>query len=269
VLSFLFWNINGKSLESLIADLVQEHEVDVLLLAECKIPPVSVLETLNRQEASFHLPRTNCRKISIFTRFPRRFTVPTFESSSISIVRFLLPQRPEILLAAVHMPSKLRWRDDSQAQECTALSRTIQEQETKVGHRRTILVGDLNMNPFEAGIVSAGGLNAVMTKRIAAREERTVQGKQYPYFYNPMWGHFGDRYSEQAGMYHYDRAEHVNYRWNIFDQVLLRSELAGLLPTDQPRILTRAGKQSLVASSGVPDGKTASDHLPVLCKIDI
>jgi hypothetical protein len=151
------------------------------------------------------------------------------------------------------MPSKLYWSEHSQALECTVLAQTIQEHESQAGHRRTILVGDLNMNPFEAGMVGARGLNATMTKQIAAAKDRVVQGESYPYFYNPMWGHFGDRYGEQAGTYHYERAEHVNYRWNIFDQVLLRSELASLLPADQPKILTRAGDRSLVMSSGVPD----------------
>jgi hypothetical protein len=42
VLTFLFWNINRKPLGHLIAELVEEHQVDILLLAECSIPPGSV-----------------------------------------------------------------------------------------------------------------------------------------------------------------------------------------------------------------------------------
>jgi len=72
--------------------------------------------------------------------------------------------------------------------ECTNLSNAIVEEERKAGHSRTILVGDLNMNPFEKGVIAAAGLHAVASRRIAERIERTVQGRSYPFFYNPMWG---------------------------------------------------------------------------------
>jgi hypothetical protein len=56
-----------------------------------------------------------------------------------------------------------------------------------------VLVGDFNMNPFQEGVVAANGLNAVMARRVAARRRtRVVQEREYPFFYNPMWGHFGD-----------------------------------------------------------------------------
>ena len=48
------------------------------------------------------------------------------------------------------------------------------------------------MNPFEHGVVAANGLNAVMARKVAARDTRTVLAHEYPFFYNPMWGHFGD-----------------------------------------------------------------------------
>lgn len=42
-----------------------------------------------------------------------------------------------------------------------------------------------------------------------------------------MWNHFGDAKSSTAGSYYYDSAEHVNYYfWDMFDQVLIRPELA-------------------------------------------
>ncbi len=84
-----------------------------------------------------------------------------------------------------------------------------------------------------------------------------------------MWGHFGDRFGDCAGTYFYERAEHLSYGWNIFDQVLFRSSLAGLLPADQPKILTSVGQTSLLMASGVPDQAVASDHLPVLFQVDV
>jgi hypothetical protein len=65
------------------------------------------------------------------------------------------------------------------------LANSIRSVEQKIGHTRTILVGDLNMNPFEEGVVSAAGLHAVMTRRIAEKQSRIVQEKEYPFFAIP------------------------------------------------------------------------------------
>lgn len=75
--------------------------------------------------------------------------------------------------------------------------------EEAIGHKRTILVGDLNMNPFDDGLVTTRGLHAVMTREIAQRPVRRVKFESNLYFYNPMWRHFGERESGHAGTYYY------------------------------------------------------------------
>ncbi len=47
MLTFLFWNVNKKPLQNLIAALVEEHRVDVLILAESDITDVAMLRALN------------------------------------------------------------------------------------------------------------------------------------------------------------------------------------------------------------------------------
>jgi hypothetical protein len=89
-----------------------------------------------------------------------------------------LPDRVPVVLAAVHLPSKLHWLDESQSYECVEVAKAIDQVETAAGHRRTILVGDFKMNPFEAGLVSSVGLNSVMSRRIASRVIRTVQNRE-------------------------------------------------------------------------------------------
>jgi len=224
---FLFWNVNRKSLGEVIADLAEEHRIDVIILAESEIDPNRLLRTLNQDPvAGFHLTAGNCRKVIIFTRLSRDFLRPTFETDWISIRRLSLPARAQVVLVAVHLPSKLYMTEDDQLLECTVLCRQIAEQEALAGHRRTIVVGDLNMNPFEPGLVGAVGLHSVMSRQVAARGSRTVKGNEYQFFYNPMWSHLGDGSGDTAGSYFYDSTQHVNYYWNVFDQLLLRPELA-------------------------------------------
>jgi hypothetical protein len=178
------------------------------------------------QAAVFTLAQALARASLFLTHFSREFLRPVFESEHISIGRFALPARFEVLLAAVHLPSKLYWSNESQSFECAELARRIAQEEDRAGHQRTVLVGDMNMNPFQPGLVSTVGMNAVACRRIAERTTRTVQGRDYRLFYNPMWGHFGDSKGDTAGSYFYDSSEHTNYFWNVFDQVALRPELA-------------------------------------------
>jgi hypothetical protein len=132
-----------------------------------------------------------------------------------------------------------------------------------------VLIGDLNANPFEPGIVGAGALNAVMTRRLSQRRARTVNGQAYPYFYNPMWGHFGDRADRYSGTYFYDRGEHVTYFWNLFDQIMLRPALLDCFDPGDLQIISRVGGLDLLSKDGLPNRNVASDHLPLVFRIDM
>ena len=125
------------------------------------------------------------------------------------------------------------------------------------------------MNPFEAGMVGAAGLNATMVRREALKESRTVQDKMYPFFYNPMWAHFGERDHKPQGTYHYDSHEHVTYYWNMFDQVLVRPGLLDQFPNEGVEIMTEAGGTSLLTASGRPNRTIGSDHLPLLFRLGL
>jgi len=216
----------------------------------------------------FHLSAGISKGITILTRFSREFLKPVFESERISICRLMLPARSEVLVAAVHLPSKLFWSGESQSFECVELAQRIADEEDRAGHQRTVLVGDMNMSPFEPGMVSTVGLSGVMSRRIAERATRVVQGRKYRLFYNPMWGHFGDLHDDTAGSYFHDNAEHTNYFWHIFDQVLLRPELAKQFDPKQLSILKSVGTRSLVRSDGRPDATLYSDHLPIVFELE-
>ena len=193
MLSFLFWNVNRKPVEDTISQLASTHEVDVLILAECLSSPAALLGKLAEGGGDiFHFPSSRCEKIHIYTRFSTDFLIPIPEANRQTIRRLRLPAKTEILLTATHSRGKLHSTGHGQTIDCTELARSISEAEEEVGHTRTVLVGDFNMNPFEAGVVAAGGLHAAMTRQIASESSRIVQQRRYPYFYNPMWSYFGD-----------------------------------------------------------------------------
>lgn len=264
---FLFWNINRRPITGAIVDLARSDRVDIVILVECEIAPATLLYALNRERADFHFAETPCKGVRVFTRFSLSFMRPVWESPRVSMRRLALPLRSEIILAVAHLPSKLHMSDHSQVSECVELARQIADQEAKAGHQRTVVVGDFNMNPFEHGMVSTTGMHAISSRQVASRVSRTVQGRDYPFFYNPMWAHFGDGPSPTAGSYYYEAAEHVNYFWNMFDQVLLRPELAERFDSSQLKVVKAIGPRPIVRADGRPDAGF-SDHLPIVFELE-
>ncbi|MBI4965860.1 MAG: endonuclease/exonuclease/phosphatase family protein [Desulfomonile tiedjei] len=269
--AFMFWNVNSRPRGEIIANLARRHDVDVIMLAECSISPAALLSELNRVETQYHYAEQRaCKKIEIYSRFPGDFIPPIIEDDRLTVRHLQLPGLTDILLAVVHFPSKLWWSDHSQAAECCQLTGSLEEAENMVGHSRTVLVGDLNMNPFEAGVVGANGLHGVMTKRIAETGSRIVQGRQYQFFYNPMWSLLGDASPGPPGTHFYSAAEHAVFFWNMFDQVLIRPALLDRFRNKDLRIIESDDQRSFLSPrTGNPDPNVASDHLPLVFSLDL
>ena len=131
------------------------------------------------------------------------------------------------------------------------------------------LFGDFNMNPF----INGGHLvsRATMDQRSRWQGFSAPSRKRevYPFFYNPMWNHFGDTNGRVPGTYYYANADHAVYFWNMFDQVLIRPELIRRLADPGVRILTESGFTSFLSPLGRPNPSVASDHLPILFSLDL
>lgn len=271
-MNFLFWNINRKPLQDLLAVLVREHSIDILILAECEINDVTLLETLNENQSpkfGIALNYIPSQRIKIFTTLPRDSFQPLRDEGNAAFRRLRPPIGEEILLVAVHLSSKMHLSDAEQAFNATRLGRSIREVELELGHTKTLVVGDLNMNPFEHGLVAADAFHAVMTKDIALRNSRTVSGEEKMFFYNPMWGLFGDNSRGVAGTYYYGSGNQINYFWNIFDQVLLRPTLIPFFNEENLHVVSVVGDKSLLDERGFPCSSFASDHLPILFQLAI
>jgi hypothetical protein len=248
---------------------VVRHNVDIVMLAECPEEPTEVCRLLGeRTKKQFYIAPDTRKKLQLLTSFPEDSITAVFDefSGRLTIRRLLLNERRvDILVAVVHLPSKLYYSDEEQQFIATEIVRDINDYERRFPNARTIIVGDFNMNPFEQGIVSAMGLHAVMTRAIAEGESRTVSARDYRYFYNPMWSCFGDRSEGPAGTYYYRKSTPISYFWNIFDQVLLRPEIMHWLK--ELRILDHDGSTSLLNERGRPDSVAGSDHLPLYFRL--
>jgi exonuclease III len=180
----LFWNINGKPLGELLRKICDNYDVDILVLAECRIPNTDLLSELNHGAArTFTNPLNLSDRIAFYARLPEQFIASVTDADYWSIRAIDPPLGQQVLLVGVHYPSKLYAATDEQSLMMPRLADDIREAEQRYGHTRTVVVGDLNMNPFEAGVCSAEGLHAVMCKTIAKKEKRVVYGRERMYFY--------------------------------------------------------------------------------------
>jgi hypothetical protein len=169
----------------------------------------------------------------------------------------------------VHFPSKLGQDPIDQTMFVVKFSEILARAEDNVGHSRTLLVGDLNMNPYEDGLVATRCLHAVSTKEIARRPPRRVKFESNPYFYNPMWAHFGERNEGHAGTYYYPSPKARSDFWNIYGQVLLRPDLPAYFRNEELQVLHQDvdANQSFLTMEGHPDRESVSDHLPILFRL--
>lgn len=269
-MNFLYWNLNKRVQPALVAEIAHEHEVDVLMFAESTISPIDLLKLLNaRKGYTYFFSISPSKYISIYIRLPRDSVRLIQDTERISIRTLTPPVGVEVLLVVAHLPSKLHQTEDDQMAMCTEIISLIQHAEQKVGHNRTIVVGDLNMDPFDKGLVASVGFHAVMDKKIALRGSRVVQGKEYAFFYNPMWGQLGDTSPGPPGTYFYQSSNYVSLFWHTFDQVLLRPSVLEYFKNDAVRVISGTKSVGLLSDSGIPNSSMASDHLPILLKLNI
>ena len=270
MLTFLFWNLKKRDLSKVVTALVLENNVDILILAENEIPSSHLLQSLNTPgNVRFNFvppPLADQTKIDIFFGFSAEFLQPQRDTRRATIRRVKLPGRTEFLLCAIHFQSLAVWNEDDQALESTKLNRIIREEEQMVGHSRTLVVGDLNMNPFSLGVTAANGFNAVMTREVALRGKRHFSEEDHPFFFNPMWGHFGDGESRPGGTFYQNPSQYPSVYWNMLDQVLVRPDLVPCFNLSSLKILTEHSGGALIGENGRP---VESDHLPIIFKINL
>lgn len=273
MLTFLFWNIQSKSLQHRVARIAEWRGVDVILLAECDVPAGEMLTALNAAAAvsAWAYPPAGSLRLKLFTRLPAASVVDRFTevADRMTIREIHPPSGLPFLLAGVHLPSKFNWKDADHASWVHFLVDDLQRVEGP-NPGRLVLVGDLNMDPFDAAVVDGFGLHALSTPQAAAwNDGRVVQGRPTSRtFFNPMWGLLGNSRGLPAGTFDRRASVPVNHFWHALDQVLLRPALAGNLRSAE--ILDHDGVDRLThKGGGWPDADVGSDHLPILFVLDV
>lgn len=264
--AFLLWNVRRKPLDSLVQNLVRQHNIDVVLLVEYAFG-VSQLPFLLLNDGL--VKRISSPKFGVFVR----------NTHGLRLFRYRLGKRANLwswvppsgragTVALLHGFDRRNYDDSTRRAFFRRVAEAVQRREGKAQHQRTIIAGDFNADPFDSAIAAVDGLHALGVRAIKMQASRAVSGAAGPmdFFYNPMWRAYGQQPSSEAGAatHHWLGRWAHELGWHMLDQVVLRPGESSRFPEDQIRILTEVGGISLVTAEGVPDSQTASDHLPVV-----
>ncbi len=257
-----FWNTHkSKKINEIVSDIICENKIDIMVLAEYEDDSHQLLQSLCQKGIGAEQYMTfGCERIVMFGSIKR--IIPASQNKYYSIQ--LIDKK--YILCGMHLPSQVYANhQDRRNIVIDTILQDINELEDEVGCDHTIILGDLNENPYESGCLAADKFHGVPSGDDARKGMRNVMGKTFKMFYNPMWNLFGD-FEYPPGTCYYNGSSPKNSFWNIYDQVMIRPRLRDQFVEKSLKILTETKKDSLVDQYRHPR-RDISDHLPVVFEI--
>ncbi len=280
-LTFLFWNLRGEhtkswayrapNLRASIANLAISRKIDTFCFAEFGFLDAEVIESLNSAGVgNYYAVASRNSRIRLFSRLENAQWKDRFNSQlndRMTAHSLRVGKSRSILIVCVHGRDRMSVsHENDHASHAQDLADDIRLIQKDVGHQRTVVCGDFNMNPFELGMVAAKNFHALLSQNLTRTIHRLGRRAKYSCFFNPMWTCFGDRPNQPPGSYYFSNSlSDTNHFWHILDQVIIRPEIMGQLT--RLAILGEDGRQSLVAKMGRPRKATFSDHLPLFFEL--
>ncbi|WP_038257852.1 hypothetical protein [Hungatella hathewayi] len=258
-----FWNTNKNiKINDLLCRIIDEKKIDIFVLAEYNDDCERLIQNLENNGIimeQYFSP--GCERITILGRIQNVMPGNQNKYYSIQIIN------DKFIICGLHLPSKIS--SDYRGRQnvlIDAIIKDLNELENNLSIEDTIIVGDLNVNPYEEGCLEASKFHGIPICEDAQKGARVVMGQKFKMFYNPMWNFFGD-FKFPPGTYYYNGSNSVNSYWNIFDQVMIRPQLRDRFITDSLEIITDIREISLIDGNKHPN-KTISDHLPIVFEIE-
>lgn len=267
MIGIAFWNVHKNSdIDETLQKIIIQKKCDILILAEYENSTEGFCNLLSLKGKDFYtVPVIGCDRIKMMAdKFIK--SEPVFEQKYFTIQNFSCLGR-QILVTALHLPGRMYAGEHESTALSSYIVSEIESAEERIGHMNTLVIGDFNANPFESMCIGANCFHGIPDAQEAKRGTRTVHGREYRMFYNPMWNFFGDR-QKPSGTYYYSSAGIQTYFWNIFDQVMFRPQMLKSIWPDSLEIITSVKGESLITKQGLPDKKRYSDHLPIFFQIE-
>ncbi len=261
-MKILFWNTHkNTNINSVLSDIIIENSANIIVLAEFVSDIEDLLTTLSLKGISMEEYSTiGCERIKIIGNNHIVTANLQTDHTSFQVID------NKYILCGVHLNSKI-FSDDIGKREIliSTLIRDVQKIEKEVKTKGTIIVGDLNINPYEDSCINARYFHALPIYEETKRGKRIVASETFEMFYNPMWNFLGD-FNKPYGTYYHNNSGTINTYWNIYDQVLIRPNIRDKFINESRKIITKTERINLLDEKGYPN-KNISDHLPIIFEI--
>lgn len=270
IIKILFWNIYNKNLISPLIDMIKENQLDIVSLAEAENLDITAI--LNHLKLSGNewndIQISPQNDIGVLAKKEIKI-IPYKEDGHYSIYKIKKYDKVDCLLVVVHLLSKKTKSNEAQYNRANDIARELNKYEQEFfenNEKRTIIVGDFNMQPYEAGICSGYGFNATMSASHAAKKTRKIDGRTTYLYFNPIWALMGANKLVQGSYYNSgDKDDHAIY-WYSFDSVLLRPCYIDKFNWDYFEIIEKTENHNFVPNTTI-DKEKYSDHLPIKFEI--
>jgi hypothetical protein len=171
----LYWNIHKKDLSEAVSILANDLDADVIVLLEHPGDPGPTMLLLQQQvDPDFAVPSYSNTRFVVFSRLPFPHFEEVFYSSRFSIRRF----RHEgicALLAIIHGPDPINYDMDARTSFACEMMRDLRQAMKENQTTKVVIIGDFNLNPYDAAMNQATGFNAMMTKSCVAKGTRKLR----------------------------------------------------------------------------------------------
>ena len=261
-MKFAFWNVHQNTMiNNYIVDLIYENGIDIIVLAEYNDHEQKLRNQLIDKGIYMEKYITpGCDRIKMYGSIQNVMPANQNKYYSVQIID------NKYILCGMHLPSRIyseHWERRNIVIDMIVAD--INELEKKFKLENTIILGDINENPYDSGCLNATKFHGIPSGEDAQKGSRSIMGKTFKMFYNPMWNLFGD-FSYPPGTYYHNGSEPVNSFWNIYDQVMIRPGMKKCFVEKSLKIITDMQKYSLVDKLKHPR-KDISDHLPIVFEI--
>lgn len=258
----LFWNTHkNENINSTIGELIVENNISIVVLAEYTAKIDDLLNILLLQYGlKMRHYDSCCDRITIIGEINNVEMRLDTDHTTIQIIN------GKDILCCTHLNSKIY--SDHEAHRQILIEQLIREVctiEKDIGSENTMIVGDFNINPYDASCLDARYFHSIPVYEETKRKSKVVAGNEYAMFYNPMWRFLGDK-KQPYGTYYHNNSNSINTYWNLYDQVIIRPALRERFVDDSLKIVTETQSKYLLDSNGHPD-KVISDHLSIIFEI--
>lgn len=259
-MKILFWNLKKNANEKWVEGIIRENDVDIALFAEYQ-STLFDQALMALQDYGQYDGYGGCDKITLICKQTVKAIVKREQSRYTLYVCTI--NGISYNIAGVHLPSPPNSDANDRKSVIRDIVQDLSEQERITKNRASVVIGDLNCNPFSEELIQKDSFNAVLFKSLINEQEiiRYNERKRRR-FYNPIINYLSED-TKMYGSLYYSSGSAPLY-WNCFDQVLVRKELIEGIKSVQ-YIKTICGKSLM--SKVKPNG-VISDHLPLLVNIE-